>query len=68
MNTVLLGVVFVVALSASILVLLEIGRRIGARRLATEGEVAAKGLGALEGAVFALLGIREDPGSRERGG
>lgn len=57
MNTILLGVVFVVAMSASILVLLEAGRRIGARRLAAEGEIAAKGLGALEGAVFALLGL-----------
>lgn len=57
MNTILIGVIFVVALSACIVVLLEIGRRIGARRLATEGEVAAKGLGALEGAVFALLGL-----------
>lgn len=57
MNTILLGVIFVVTLSTSILVLLEIGRRIGARRLVEEGEVAAKGLGALEGAVFALLGL-----------
>jgi hypothetical protein len=57
MNTFLFGLVFVVALSASILVVLEAGRRIGARRLAAEGEVAAKGLGALEGAVFALLGL-----------
>ena len=57
MNMFLFGLVFVVALSASILVVLEAGRRIGARRLAAEGEVAAKGLGALEGAVFALLGL-----------
>ena len=37
--------------------LLEVGRRIGARRLAKEGEAAAKGFGAIEGAVFALLGL-----------
>jgi len=38
-------------------VLLEVGRRIGARRLAEEGETAAKGFGAIESAVFALLGL-----------
>ena len=37
--------------------LLEVGRRIGARRLSEEGETAAKGFGAIESAVFALLGL-----------
>jgi hypothetical protein len=33
------------------------GRRIGARRLAEEGESSAKGVGAVESAVFALFGL-----------
>jgi hypothetical protein len=42
-----------IALSAGVLVLLEIGRRIGVRQLAEEGESASKGLGA----IFGLLGL-----------
>ena len=34
-----------------------VGRRIGARRIAEEGEAASKGFGAVEGAVFGLLGL-----------
>ena len=44
-------------MAAGIIGLIEIGWRIGARRLAEEGEAAAKGFGAIEGAVFALLGL-----------
>jgi hypothetical protein len=51
------GTIFAVALSAGVLVLLEIGRRIGVRQLAEEGETASKGLGAIEGAIFGLLGL-----------
>jgi len=57
MNVILAGTIFAVALSAGILVLLEIGRRIGVRQLAEEGESASKGLGAIEGAIFGLLGL-----------
>ncbi len=57
MNIILAGTIFAVVLSAGILVLLEIGRRIGARQLAEEGESASKGLGAIEGAIFGLLGL-----------
>ena len=56
-NVILAGTIFAVALSAGVLVLLEIGRRIGARQLAEEGETASKGLGAIEGAIFGLLGL-----------
>jgi hypothetical protein len=56
MNVILAGTIFAVVLSAGILVLLEIGRRIGVRQLAEEGETASKGLGAIEGAIFGLLG------------
>ncbi len=57
MNPVFFGGVFALLLATGIVVLLEVGRRIGARRLAKEGEAAAKGFGAIEGAVFALLGL-----------
>jgi hypothetical protein len=57
MNPVFYGAGFAVLIAMGILALLEVGRRIGARRLAVEGEAAAKGFGAIEGAVFALLGL-----------
>ena len=57
MNPVFFGAIFALLLATGIIVLLEVGRRIGARRLADEGETAAKGFGAIESAVFALLGL-----------
>src|SRR6478672_11445452 len=57
MNAILAGIIFAVVLSAGILVLLEIGRRAGVRRIAEEGETASKGLSAIEGAIFGLLGL-----------
>jgi hypothetical protein len=39
------------------LLLIEAGRRIGVRRLAADPEGARAGTGAIEGAVFALLGL-----------
>ena len=57
MNPVFFGAIFALLLATGIIVLLEFGRRIGARRLAEEGETAAKGFGAIESAVFALLGL-----------
>ena len=39
------------------LILLEVGRRIGARRLAEDPMGAAAGVGTVEGAVFALFGL-----------
>jgi hypothetical protein len=39
------------------LVLLEVGRRIGFRRLAQDPEGARQGLGVPEGAVFSILGL-----------
>lgn len=57
MNPVFFGAAFATGLAAGIIALLEAGRRIGARRLAEEGEAAFKGFGAIESAVFALLGL-----------
>lgn len=45
MNPVCYGAVFAVLLAIGILVLLEVGRRIGARRLAVEGERRPKASG-----------------------
>jgi hypothetical protein len=38
-------------------ILLEIGWPIGVRQLTEEGEAASKGLSAIEGAIFGLLGL-----------
>ena len=48
---------FVVALFGAILLLLEIGRWIGVRRMATDPEGAKSGLGAVFGFVFSPLGL-----------
>ena len=40
-----------------ILLFLEIGRWMGRRRVARQGEAAQSGIGSLEGAVFALMGL-----------
>jgi hypothetical protein len=44
-------------LFAAMLVTFEVGRRIGAGQLAKDPDGLAKGVGAAEGAVFALLGL-----------
>ena len=57
MNYSLIASLLVLLLFISMLVLLEVGRRIGIRRLAIDAEGARAGLGAVDGAVFALLGL-----------
>jgi hypothetical protein len=52
-----LAALIAIALFLGILLLLEIGRRIGVRRLTKDPEGARAGTGAVEGAVFALLGL-----------
>lgn len=42
---------------AAVLVLLELGRWLGIRSRARQGEKAGAGLGALEGGIFALMGL-----------
>jgi hypothetical protein len=42
---------------AGVLLFLELGRRVGLRRLKQEGDGAGAGVGVVEGAVFALLGL-----------
>ncbi|MFN0127259.1 MAG: DUF4239 domain-containing protein [Verrucomicrobiales bacterium] len=46
-----------IALFGATLGMIELGRRIGVRRYREEGEVATKGFSAVEGAIFALLGL-----------
>ncbi len=57
MDKVLVGLVLAVGLFVGVLVLLEVGRRIGTRRLAIDPEGARTGTGAVEGAIFALVGL-----------
>lgn len=44
-------------LFAGMFVLLEVGRRLGARRIAVDPEGASAGAGTVDGAVFALMGL-----------
>jgi hypothetical protein len=53
----IVALLLVIGLFFGMLVLLEIGRRIGIRRLAEDPEGAEAGVGTVEGAVFALLGL-----------
>ncbi|MGC3959260.1 MAG: DUF4239 domain-containing protein [Verrucomicrobiota bacterium] len=52
-----LTISFAVGLFVGMVLLLELGRRHGQRRQAREEEGARAGLGAVEGAVFALMGL-----------
>lgn len=51
------SILFAVSLFIGMLILLAVGRRIGARRLAADPEGARTRLGAVEGALFGLLGL-----------
>jgi hypothetical protein len=57
MNKELIAVVFAGGLLVGMVVLLEIGRQLGRRRANKDAEGAKAGLGAVEGAVFALMGL-----------
>ena len=57
MNPVLAGALLAGGLFLGMILLLELGRRIGNRHLAKDPEGARTGVGAIEGAVFALLGL-----------
>jgi len=57
MSYIFLNLFLTIALFAGMVVMLEIGRRIGVRRIAADPEGAKSGTGALDGAVFALLGL-----------
>jgi hypothetical protein len=57
MNPILNGVLVVGGMFLAMLLVLEIGRRLGEKRLATDSEAAKAGGGAVEGAVFGLMAL-----------
>ena len=57
MNKMLLATLLAMGLFVGILILLEVGRRFGGKRLASDPEGARAGTGAVEGAIFALVGL-----------
>jgi len=57
MDDTISAVILAVGLCLGMLICLEIGRRVGIRRLATESEESKSGLGIVEGAVFGLYGL-----------
>ena len=57
MNHNLLSIVFAGGLFVGMILLLELGRRLGRRRWERDEEGSRAGLGAVEGAVFALMGL-----------
>ena len=57
MDRMLASALFALALFVGMLILLNVGRRIGARHLATDPKGARTGTGTIEAAVFALLGL-----------
>lgn len=57
MNAPMAGLLFSVGLFLGMLVLLQLGRRAGLKRIAQDTEGARAGMGAVEGAVFGLLGL-----------
>lgn len=50
-------VLYVTVLFAGMLLMLEVGRRVGIRRRLLDPDGASAGLGALDGAVFGLMGL-----------
>ena len=57
MNITFIAILCMLGLLAGMLLLLEIGRRIALQRIARDPEGARVGLGAVEGAVFGLIGL-----------
>src|SRR5512137_431463 len=57
MDKIIVGLMFAAGLLVGMVLLLELGRHLGRRRQSKDEERARAGLGAVEGAVFALLGL-----------
>ena len=57
MSVMAAAILTAVGLFGGVLILLEVGRRIGVRRAASDGDTARAGTGAVEGAVFGLMGL-----------
>ncbi len=56
-NFALVNLVYTISLMSGMLVLMEAGRRIGLRRMAADSDGARAGIGTVEGAMLALLGL-----------
>ena len=57
MNFVVVGILLVLGLFIGTLCMLELGRRLGSRRMMLDPKGARAGAGAVEGAVFGLMGL-----------
>jgi hypothetical protein len=57
MNSALLNLLYTVGLLLGMFMALEIGRRIGLKRMAADTEGARAGIGTVEGSILALLGL-----------
>ena len=57
MSVIATSVSTALALFAGMLVLLEVGRRVGLRRMREEGDGARGGVAAMDGAIFGLMGL-----------
>lgn len=57
MNFAFINLIYTFGLLLGMLFLLEVGRRIGLRRIAVDKEGARAGIGTVEGALLALLGL-----------
>lgn len=57
MNKEVLAAVFATSLLVGMVIFMEIGRHLGQRRASKDAEGAKAGLGVVEGAVFALMGL-----------
>lgn len=57
MQTIILSILFAAGLFVGVIACMRIGWRIGRKRLQSLGEDAQAGLGALDGAVFGLMGL-----------
>ena len=57
MNFALVNLIYTIGLLLGMLFLLEVGRRIALRRMAVDTEGARAGIGTVEGALLALLGL-----------
>jgi hypothetical protein len=57
MSFALVSVIYTLGLLLGMMALLEVGRRIGLRRMAEDPEGARAGIGTIEGALLALLGL-----------
>lgn len=57
MNLALINLIYTIGLLLGMLFLLEVGRRTGLRRMAVDSEGARVGIGTVEGALLALLGL-----------